>query len=156
MIYKEGTYFALPLRDGGFAIGLVARATPEGKVILCYFFGLRRSSVPAISELMSLTADQALHVFRVGDLNLLNGKWPIIGQLASWKRSEWPMPPFKRSDELSRKAWKVIYFDVNPNQILREEPEPYESLVQRDAVLGAGAVEMVLTKSLMSAVKDKN
>jgi hypothetical protein len=59
------------------------------------------------------------------------------------------MPSFVRRNDLSRKAWRVQYSDVDPNAIDHEELEQYESSVERDAVLGSGAAELVLTKALM-------
>jgi hypothetical protein len=147
--YREGTWFGVPLRQGGFAVGVVARTTAEGKVILAYFFGPRRTTVPALAELERLKPGDAIRVVRVGDLSLIRGEWPIIGEAASWKRSDWPMPPFVRRDDLSRKAWRVQYSDSNPNAIDHEEPEEFESRLELDAVFGSGAAELVLTKALM-------
>ena len=147
--YCEGTWFAVPLRHGGFAVGVVARATIKGKVILCYFYGQRRAVVPALGEVERLKPNDAIRVIRVGDLGLICGEWPIIGQAASWKRSDWPMPVFVRRSPLSRKAWRVYHSDSDPNLIDREEPEPYESTLEDDGVFGAGAAELVLTKALM-------
>jgi hypothetical protein len=31
--YSEGDWFAVPLRDDGFALGIVARANPEGRCL---------------------------------------------------------------------------------------------------------------------------
>ena len=146
--YREGTMFGVPLRQGGFAVGLVARATAKGKVILCYFFGPSRSVVPVLAEVELLKPSDAIRVVRVGDLSLIRGQWPIIGQAKSWNRSEWPMPTFVRHDSLSRKAWRVYHSDIDPNLIDREEPEQYENTFEDDGLYGAGAAELVLTKLL--------
>lgn len=146
--YREGTWFAVPLRQGGFAPGVVARATTEGKVILCYFFGPRRNVIPALEDVEGLVPGKAICVVRIGDLSLIRGDWPIIGNPISWKRSEWPMPPFVRRDDLSLNAWRIQYSDDNPNAIDHEVPVQYESTLGRDAVLGAGAAELLLTKLL--------
>lgn len=143
--YQEGTWFGVPLRQGGFAVGLVARASSKGKIILCYFFGPRRAVVPELEELAPLKPDDAIRVFRVGDLSLIRNEWPIVGVTLNWKRSEWPMPPFVRRNELSRKAWRVYYSDGDLSRTDREEPEPYDSKLEADALLGAGAAEQVLT-----------
>jgi hypothetical protein len=37
--YSEGSVFLVPLRKGGYARGVVARASPKGKGLLGYFFG---------------------------------------------------------------------------------------------------------------------
>ena len=42
--YSEGSVFLVPLRNGGYARGVVARATGEGKGLFGYFFGPRLAS----------------------------------------------------------------------------------------------------------------
>jgi hypothetical protein len=74
--YREGTWFAVPLRTSGFAVGMVARATPTGKVILCYLFGPRRDRVPTLTEPGTLLPSDAVRVLRLGDLSLVRGKRP--------------------------------------------------------------------------------
>jgi hypothetical protein len=150
--YREGTRFAVPLRNGGYAIGVVARSTSKGKVVLCYFFGPRRDSIPELNDVESLRSSDAIIVFRVGDLSLVRGDWPIIGTSASWKRQEWPIPPFIRRSELSQNAWRVHYSDSDPNLVVREEPIPYETTnLGIDTMYGAGAAETVLNKLLSNS-----
>jgi immunity protein 26 of polymorphic toxin system len=147
--YGEGTWFAVPLPQRGFGVGIVARTTSNGKVILCYFFGPCRSSVPTVAELDRLKPSEALWIARVGDLSLVSRDWPIIGQLTSWNRGEWPMPPFIRRDPISHKAWRVHYSDGDPLSIEYEEPEAYENTaLNKDSVSGSGAVELVLGELL--------
>jgi hypothetical protein len=147
--YTEGTLFVVPLRKGGFATGLVARTTNKGRVVLAYLYGPKLTERPSIEKLEPLTPRQALRVLRIGDLSLINGDWPILGQLNHWDRNEWPIPNYVRRDDLSKKAWKVFYSDINPNQLLREEPWSYDDYsLQSDSVYGSGAVELVMTKLL--------
>lgn len=147
--YREGTWFLVPLKTGKFALGLITRTTSEGKVILGYFFGPAVSEKPEASRIHNCYAQSAIAIYRFGDLSLLKGDWPIIGTHEHWDRSQWPMPAFVRSDELSKKAYRVIYSDNDPNLVESETPIPFGSTHEgRDAVRGAGAVELVLTKLL--------
>lgn len=66
--HAEGTWFAIPLRNGGFAVGLVARATAEGPHVLACFFGPKRSSISTMTEVADLRAAAAVKVARIGDL----------------------------------------------------------------------------------------
>ncbi len=43
--YQEGDWFAVPLRSGGYGVGLVARAPGNGIVLGC-FFGTRYDTLP--------------------------------------------------------------------------------------------------------------
>ena len=147
--YSEGTWFAIPLRNGGLGVGVVARATRKGRVILAYFFGPRRGAVPSLNELEHLEPDKAVLVIRVGDLGLIDGTWPIIGKLDNWERSSWPMPIFVRSDDLSRKAWKVYYSDTDPGLVVSEVRHPYgDTSLQENIMCGAGSAEIQMTRLL--------
>src|SRR5262245_60721424 len=112
----------MPLRNGGFVLGLVARATTTGTVILSCFFGPRRNCIPKLSEIKDLRPADAVRVIRVGDLGLIENQWPVIGEYAHWKREEWPMPVFLRKEPLSGRCWRIYYSDTDPNRVLHEEP----------------------------------
>lgn len=147
--YREGDWFAVPLDEGGFAVGLVARANPGG-VLLGYFFGPRRKEVPSLEELADLEPSQAGLVAMFGHLGLKGGTWPIIGRSASWRRSDWPMPVFVRYEELTGRLFRVVYKDDDPNEVIGEEQ--IESVGKeeypKDGLLGARAAEKVLTALL--------
>jgi hypothetical protein len=89
--YREGDWFAVPLRDGGFAVGLVARANP-GVVLLGYFFGPMRSEVPKLEDLAGLQPGDAVLIGMFGHLAIVQGKWPLLGRLDGWDRRDWPTP----------------------------------------------------------------
>jgi hypothetical protein len=147
--YREGTLFAVPLRNGGFALGIVARATKKGRVILCYFFGPRRNCIPALFEIKHLRPADAVRVILVGDLGLIEGEWPVIGECAHWKREEWPIPVFLRNEPISGRRWRVYHSDTDPNLVLREEPSVVnDEGLEPDGLYGSGAAELLLTKLL--------
>jgi len=147
--YKEGDWFAVPLRDGGFAVGLVARARRQGKILFGYFFGPRRASPPSLDELAGLSPKDALRALCFGDLGMIEQKWPIIGQLPCWSREEWPMQDFVRRDEISGRAWRVRYSDVDPSEVIAEEAISSENAeLENDGLFGYGAVELLLTHLL--------
>ncbi|HQZ15389.1 MAG TPA: immunity 26/phosphotriesterase HocA family protein [Vicinamibacteria bacterium] len=148
--YEEGDWFAVPLRNRGFGVGVVARSGPSGRVLFGYFFGPRREAVPAIDELRGYAAEQAVLVGQFGDLGLMNGTWRILGRQDPWERSAWPMPPMARVDVVSGQARKVTYSQDDPNQAISETPCGLEEarLLPRDSLMGAGAVEIRLTSLL--------
>jgi hypothetical protein len=145
--YREGTWFAVPLRNSGYAVGVVARMNSEGG-IFGYFFGPKQDSVPCPDDVDRLRADQATWQAHFGGLGLLNGEWPIILNSLNWNRESWPLPPFINVDRVSGNAFKVkMSDDLTP---LTQEPcDP--SLAEQypeDGVFGYGAVEIRLTKLL--------
>jgi hypothetical protein len=94
---SEGSVFLVPLRNGGYARGVVARASSAGKVLLGYFFGPRLLS-PNPVEVEDLDPTHAVLKVRSGDLGLMNGAWPIIGKIPHWDRTRWLVPLFVRKD----------------------------------------------------------
>ena len=147
--YSEGTWFAVPLWKGGFGVGVAARITKKGPVILAYLFGPKRETVPNLPEVAGLDHSAAVKVARIGDLGLINGEWPILGRSPQWLRDNWPNPKFLVWDGISRRAWIVQYADDNPTKlILQESVVPDTSTLDRDITYGAGAVEIELTELL--------
>ena len=106
--YSEGSTFFIPLRNGGYARGVVARASPDGKGVMGYFFGPRLSSTGRVAW-DDLDPANAILRIRFGDLGLINGEWPICGEIPNWNRSEWPMPDFVRRDPLARLKPSAVY-----------------------------------------------
>lgn len=149
--YREGDWFAVPLRSGGYAVGVVART--KGAGVLGYFFGPRWAAAPAPQALATLRPDASILISVFGDLGLINGEWPIIGRLENWDRNEWPMPVFARVDSLDPgKCLRITYADDDPNLsgVVKEEvcsPEEASRLLP-EAMSGYGAIEIKLTHLL--------
>jgi len=147
--YREGDWFAVPLRGGGYALGIAARLNGEGKV-LGYFFGPKREEIPVLADAVSLSPEQAIHVRFFGDLGLLDGTWPILGRLDTWQRSVWRMPAFGRYfPELKTPPFRIEYEDDTLRQIGETKITPEEcQKLPRDGSSGFGAIEITLTKRL--------
>lgn len=147
--YKEGTWFAVPLRQGGYAVGRVARHTIEGEIILAYFFGPKRDHVPALDEVDDLEPHEAIKVIMVGGIGLIDGSWPVIGDSPCWEHERWPIPAFIRRDDLSRTAWRVIYSDNDPNTVVSEQRISYDTAgLEPNSLHGHKAAEVYLTQIL--------
>ena len=155
--YKEGVWFAVPLRSGGFAIGLVARMDGKGSVI-GYFFGPSHKEIPSSLDFTKgLTPDDAIFIAHFGDLGLLKGTWKVLGEREPWIREKWPLPAFVRTDVISGKHRKVLYFEDNLLKEVQLVPIVAETAkrLPEDGIFGAGAVEIRLTK-LLSMEKPLN
>jgi hypothetical protein len=144
----EGTWFAVPLRSRGYALGVVARTSGTG-IMIGYFFGKVWDQPPTLEEVKDFNPATAVRILQFGHLGLIDGTWPIIGRDDSWRREEWPIPEYVRRDELSRKAWKVRYSDSDPSVIVSETRTDYDVAgLERDALCGSGSVEIQLTRLL--------
>lgn len=100
--YSEGDVFAVPLDGGGFGLGLVARA--RNRFVLGYFFDAIVHSLPRVEE-VRFERDDAVAANIFGDDGLVDGTWPVLGQLPQWDRDIWVMPWFvdaHRQGQVSR------------------------------------------------------
>lgn len=145
--YTEGTWFAVPLKNGGYGVGVAARIDGTGGV-LGYLFGPVRDEVPQLDEVLDCEPGDAVYVGHFGDLGLLEGLWPVIGQDPEWDRSHWPLPRFYRQSIISGQTWRVEYDDQLTR--LREiaiEPGAVKGLVH-DGMAGEEYVRIRLTMAL--------
>jgi hypothetical protein len=117
--YEVGDWFAVPLRDHGFAAGVVARANKAG-VLLGFFFGPRRATIPPLLSIARLRPEDAVLVRKFGHLGLVDGTWPVIGRSPGWSPTDWPMPAFVRHEELTGRYFAVVYDDGDPNHVIAE------------------------------------
>lgn len=149
--YKEGDWFAVPLRTGGYSVGLVARAPGNG-VILGYFFGTQYDTPPKEESVMELSGNDVILVTLFGDKGLAQGQWPIITRTSPWDRSKWPVPTFGRTLELDGQtvAWRIEYSDVDLAHVVQEtrtSPQSIQDLPE-EGLWGHLALEEYLTKLL--------
>lgn len=128
--YEEGTLFAVPLNQGGYGVGAVARMAPRGVAVLGYFFSNRFPDVPVLNELPAFEASDSVTAQKFGDLGLLNGEWPIIGKMPDWDRNDWKMPAFYRQEPIDGLFFRVEYPDDDPLGI------PTERRVSGDEIEG--------------------
>lgn len=141
-----GTWFAVPLRSSGFAVGILARATGHGSAF-GYFFGPKRLKVPVLSDLTRMDPEKAIWVGQFGDLGLLNKKWPVIGIAPDWSPEDWPVPPFfyRNSDGETF----LRHYSENLDFIEEIPCDPsLENKYPKDLQAGYGAVEKRLTEMI--------
>lgn len=147
--YQEGSWFAIPLLDGGYGWGLVARLSPGSKIMLAYLFGPKLPRLPSLEELNTLQPHDAVKVLRVGDMALASGHWRVLGEVADWNPAQWPMPQFLRRADALKRAWRVTYSDADPSRSEREESVPYDTQgLETDSLYGYGSTELLLTRLL--------
>jgi hypothetical protein len=147
--YQQGSWFAVPLKSGGYGTGVVARVSPAGRIILAYLFGPKRALPASLADVAQLTPGDAVRRLRTGDLGLVNRSWPLIGVLDDWNAADWPIPPFIRRADIVKRAWRAYYLDSDPGKLEREESVPYDTdNLESDSLYGYGATEILLTKLL--------
>lgn len=142
--YAEESVFTIPLRNGGFARGVVARASPKGKVLFGYSFGPRLPSTANV-PIDDLRAVDSILRLRSGDMGLIQGQWQVCGTIPRWNRSEWPMPDFVRREPISNRVWLVQRSDDDPGRVIMESRTEPDCPLATDSMSGYGAVEIKLT-----------
>lgn len=146
--YKAGTCFAVPLDDGGFAYGIVARLNGKG-IVLGYFFAPRVSGVEKSIDIAGFSANDAVFICRFGDLGLIKNEWIIINELPDWNPAEWPIPPFFKLDAVDPTQAYLEYYDDNLARLREEKVSPeLKDKYPRDGLYGYGAVEKALNHIL--------
>lgn len=148
--YAEGDWFAIPLQDSRYALGLVGRCTARGPALLAYCFGPALSDVPKSCDLRlsSLRPADAIKVARVADLYLRSGRWPIVEHQPDFDRGRWSFPSFVRVEPISGRSWLVLYSDRNPGKVVSETQASVGTVGERDMAFGAGAFEVEISKLL--------
>ncbi len=151
--YSEGQWFAVPLRDGGYALGIIVRGSYKTRGGLGYFFGCRYAEVPGEAETWAKRPEEAMLIAWFGDLGIIEGEWLLIASSRPFRREEWPVPKFARIDSLNPEiGWLVEYDqeDDGSQRWVKETICPAEELVglPKDSLMGYKAVEIVLTKLL--------
>jgi len=146
--YQEGDWFAVPVKSG-FVLARVARAYKG--VILGYFFKPVRPIVPTELDTTGLVASDAFYIARFSHLGLLKHGWPVIHRPETWKREEWPVPPFGRLNSLGRYTGLLIFYD--DNKIIGTVSTQYTTAEEamrypEDGLAGYGFLQNVLEMEL--------
>lgn len=151
--YREGQWFAVPLRTGGYALGIIVRGSYKTKGGLGYFFGPKFDAPPEDEITWRATPADALLISKFGDLGILSGRWPLIPSTRPFSSDEWPIPVFGI----------VLPFPVGKGYVREYAADDNGELycmreVMVDAVdvaglpididRGGGSVEIYLTKQL--------
>ena len=136
----EGQGLCIPLNDGTFALGIIARENPN-KAILGYFLPRRFAQKPT-----SVTADFRLDLYWIHIFGIpRTGKkdWETIPLAGVWDRDRWPVPPFSAYSEEDDMASLFYYNDTDlltPVRTERCSPEVAKRYFQH-SVANAAFIE---------------
>lgn len=149
-----GTVFLVPLRNGGYGIGVLVRADGKGRAFGS-FFGPRIASSDEISN-FDLQMKNAIFSCRFGDHGLYKKSWNVVGAVPDWNPEQWPMPKFSRQhDDASR--YYVTEYDDNLGVLSETIVPASEALnLPEDVQFGSGIIEIKLDNLLASSFDKKN
>ena len=137
---------AVPLRNGGFAAGRIARVAARGGVC-SYFFGPRYEKLPLAKDLEDKGPTEAILVCIHGDLGLRKGTWRVLASGGGWQPDRWPVPHFGRREELTERKLRVRYSEKDLLTPLSEEEMCAEGFAKlpTDGVFGAAGSSATAT-----------
>lgn len=96
---RPGTWIGIPLPNGGFALGLIARRAESRKrsrKIFVYLFGPRSNDLSDLKSYLNRAASECLRFGFTWDQEVLTGRWPVIGKVEDFRPDDWPIPLLKR------------------------------------------------------------
>jgi hypothetical protein len=149
--YAEGDWFAVPLGDGTYALGRIARH--HRGIVFAYFFSPAFDHVPTLDEVGSRPASKSTTQMLLSHMDLRDGDWPVLGQAGSWDPAAWPMVEFERLIETTGRP-DVLYVIRWDEDTLTEEAssvriDPGEAGKRpADLLSGAGAAVVRLRRAL--------
>jgi hypothetical protein len=151
--YSEGQWFAIPLRNGNYALGIIVRGSYKTKGGLGYFFGPTYVDIPSEKDISGKKPEDAILIRWFGDLGIISGRWPLIQNTRSFNRGEWPIPKFGRKFPLILDKGIVVEYGETPEgiqQAIRETAVDVEKIIglPEDGMSMDGSIEIKLTKLL--------
>ena len=112
---KEGDLFVVPLIQGGYALGLIARQFK--KIVLGYFFAKVYPQVPESVIGSDLKVEKIIFIGKFSSLAFEDGNWPLVkAENFVFNRDEWVIPVFKMQHPLTEEYFAVIYDETLLNE----------------------------------------
>ncbi|WP_193763318.1 Imm26 family immunity protein [Methylorubrum sp. Q1] len=144
----DGSVFLVPLRNGGFARGVIAGSSRKNNLIVSYFFGPKYETEKNV-DILGMSPEKAVISMRSSDIKINNGSWPVIGQLSNWNSDDWPTTKAVRRDPKGfSKPLLVTYDRADPFKIIGEEILDADLNLPSSGEAGCGFVEIKLTDLL--------
>ncbi len=148
--YDAGTIFCIPLKNGKFARGIVARHDGGGQ-IFGYFFGPSLDQIQLGVDKDELHFEEAIFSGIFSGMGLSTGEWKQLGRINSFCLDDWPMPLFINTEKDSDRVELVEYDEdtlEEKNVSISTRDEVDIEAYPEDGLMGYEYVENVLTMNL--------
>ncbi len=152
--YNEGDWFAVPLTNKQFALGLVARVDRNMHEILGYFFGEVFVAVPVLEQEPTYSPADAVLMGWVGERGIVYGTWPLVLRGHSIDKQKWPVPVFAQRDMVHPEMGTWLRYDNDqPSSMAPVEGQyvPWSEIAHlpKDGLYGHIALELRLSLILL-------
>ena len=116
--YNEGDWFAVPLTNGHFGVGLIARVDRKMHEIIGYFFGDVYADIPVLRKHLTYSPGDAVLIQWVVDRGIVEGLWPIILTGQGINKQKWIVPVFGQPDYgRPPMGYWIRYDNENPSSV---------------------------------------
>jgi hypothetical protein len=115
--YREGDWFAAPLRDGRYVLGRIARHYRG--TVFGYFFAPPFVHVPTLDDTRGRRAEESFTQMLFSHLGLRDGEWPVLGLAGDRDRDAWPLVEFEWRLEIPGRADKLYAVRVEEENLNR-------------------------------------
>ena len=147
---EEGDIFAVPLRQGGYDIGLIARKHKTSN--LGYFFDKVYQSPPETLDVTGINNWKVTLIGQFSAIGIEEGEWPLLKTAFNFKREDWPIPVLKMQEPITEQYFAVLYDDTLFNEKRYLITKEAADKLFGHGVYGYGALE----KKLSSILADSN
>jgi hypothetical protein len=146
---RPGSYLAIPLKDGTWAVGLAAYIEKNYSLPLGYFFNKRFQNEPPLEDVVSFTEKDAILKENFGLAD--DTDWRLIGVDLDFDVKRWPFPAFAYVDPITGKTYKRVLEPEYFHQLYEVpcRPEELDGL-PLDGSVGTAIIESTLHRLLPS------
>lgn len=125
---EEGMVFGVPLEEGGYSPGVVARYFRVNRILLGYFYPRVNDGGENHINVGDLRPEHSIAQFLSVDDEYRSGRWPIWGKIPNWSRENWPLPFFIKDFPLGEGSFVIQLEDFNPfeelsRRLVRDPPK---------------------------------
>jgi hypothetical protein len=117
---SEGQCIAVPLTNECFARLVVSRLTSTG-YLLSYCYAPSLADFPTMADFVALVPSEAVCVWRISNVGVVDGLWPVVGTMPNWNRAQWPVPKFPFTDPLTGRKYLRTFDDNDPRRRIAQE-----------------------------------
>lgn len=150
----QGQIFAIPLKDKGYGLGLIARK--NDMIALGYFFKTVFEQLPIGKvEADLISKANVILIGKFSCLGISNNEWPLLKSDFVFKKDNWPIPFFKGKDLGGDDFFSVLYDDSLLKETRRWISKNEAENLFEHGLYGYGALEIKLSRIIKSSGENK-
>lgn len=153
---REGQWFAVPVYDGQYALGLVIRVSSIGIGMISTFFDVISDDPEGLMALLPLDQKTRMFSRKHGHLGFKLKTWVPLNMNPEFCRDRYPLPLYRQygRDDVFRQAVLIVHPEtLQPMTITEYYGTDYDKMTAYGAA-GHGFIEQVLERWLSPNCED--